>query len=76
MSKSKKLKKMHIVVFEPEWGKNGKVDKKHPLKYGEQVLYLGNMVNVPGHCVVVKHSGETIMMVHPGDLRDATEEEL
>lgn len=71
-----KHKKLSIVVFEPKWAKNNKVDKRHPLKYGEVVLYLGDIVNCPGHCCVVKYSGESIWMVHTEDFRTGTEDEV
>ena len=71
-----KHRTMQSLVFEPKWAKDKKVDKRHPLKYGEIVLYLGEMLDVPGHCVVVKYSGETVLMVHPSDFRRAKESEL
>lgn len=48
----------------------------HPLTRNEVVYYLGEIPNVLGHCIVVKYSGITVPMIHPGDLRKATEEEL
>jgi hypothetical protein len=72
----KKLKKLSIVVFEPEWGKNDKIDPRHPLKYGEQVVYLGDIPNAIGHCAVAKWSGEVVWLVHPQDFREATEDEV
>lgn len=71
-----KHKKMSSVVFEPKWAKNKGVGRRHPLKYGEMVLYLGEMVDVMGHCAVIKYSGETVLMVHPEDFRKAKESEL
>ena len=77
MGKVKKLKKMSIVVFEPEYAKkHPEAYAKHPLKLGEQVLYLGDIPNAIGHCAVAKHSGEVIWLVHPSDFRKATDEEV
>jgi hypothetical protein len=75
--KSKKPRKMSIVVFEPYYAKaNPKAYDKSPVKVGEQVLYLGDIPNSTSHCVVAKHSGEVVWMVHTSDFREATEEEL
>ena len=71
-----KLKPMQSVVFEPEWAENKKLDKRHPLKYGELVLFLGEMKDVPGHCAVATYDGRVVLMVHPGDFRRAKEDEL
>lgn len=60
------------IVFSPNW----KVDPRHSLKKGEVVYYLGDIPNVPGHCIVAKHSGEVVPMVHPEDFRKAKESEL
>jgi hypothetical protein len=64
------------IFFEPEWAKNKKVDERHPLEYGEVVYFLTDIPNVPGHCIVAKHSGEVVAMVHPQDFREATEDEV
>jgi hypothetical protein len=71
-----KFKSGTAIVFEPKWAKDKKVDKRHPLKYGEVVYYLTDIPNVIGHCIVVKYNGKTIPMIHPEDCRVAKEEEL
>jgi hypothetical protein len=71
-----KHKPMQSLVFEPKWAEFEGVDKRHPLKYGEVVLFLGDMVDVPGHVAVIRYSGETVLMCHPEDFRRATEDEL
>jgi hypothetical protein len=68
-----KHKKMSIVIFDP---KENLFGVKHPLKRRETVLYLGEIVNVPGHCAVAKKDGEVIWLVHPEDFRKAKESEL
>lgn len=60
-----KHKKMSSLVFEPAWGRNSKAWKKHFLKYGEVVLYLGEMIDVPGHCCVATYDGRVVLMIHP-----------
>jgi len=64
-----KHKKMSIVVFNKDWA-------GHPLKYGETVLYLGEIVNVPGHAAVAKRDGVVVYLVHPEDFRKAKKSEL
>lgn len=71
-----KHKRMSVIVFEPSWAKKQGVDKRHPLKYGEHVLYLGDIPNVPGHCAVAKYEGQVVWLVHPEDFREAAEDEL
>lgn len=69
----KKFEQYEAVVFEP-W--SYRPDERHPLKYGELVYYLGEIPNVPGHCIVARYTGEVVPMIHPDDLREAREEEL
>lgn len=71
-----KFKSGSAIVFEPTWAKNKKVDKRHPLKYGELVYFLTEIPNVPSHCIVAKYNGKVVAMVHPGDFRLAKEDEL
>ncbi len=73
----KKLKKLSIVVFEPDYAKkHPEAYENHPIKLGEQVVYLGDIPNAPGHCIVAKFSGEVVWLVHPQDFREATEDEM
>jgi hypothetical protein len=73
----KKLKKLSIVIFEPPYGKeHPEAYKDGLIKIGESVLYLGDIPNAPGHCAVIKHSGEVVWLTHPQDFREATEEEV
>lgn len=71
----KKFKMGEAVVFDPSWWEK-KYEKKHPLKKGEIVYFLCDIPNVEGHCIVATHDGKTVPMIHPQDLRKATEDEL
>lgn len=70
-----RFEQYEAVVFDPK-GWLVEDYPGHPLSRNELVYYLGEIPNVPGHCIVVKYSGITVPMIHPGDLRKATEEEL
>jgi hypothetical protein len=66
-----------VVFFEPSWWeKSPQYHDQHPLKFGDRVYYLGEIPNVPGHCLVFKRGVGVVDMIHPGDLRKATEDEL
>lgn len=69
-----------VVFFEPSYVSNEEEWSKkcpmHPLNYGDRVYYLGEIPNVPGHCLVFKRGAGVVDMIHPGDLRKAKEEEL
>lgn len=60
------------------WVKNPKkdLDKRHPLKWQELVVYLGEIPNALSHCAVAKYTGEVVWAVHINDFRKATEEEF
>ena len=75
MAKKVKFKYLTVIVFEPTWAKNSQVTN-HPLEYGEQVLYLGEVPNCPGHCAVAKRNGAVIWLVHSDEFRKAKDEEL
>lgn len=71
-----KYKYLEVVIFHPWWAVNGKIVDKHPLKFGEAVLYLGEIPNVRGHCAVAKKDGDVIWLLHREDFRKATEDDL
>ena len=75
MKKSKKFKHLEAIVFAPTWWNKSSVDR-HPLSFNEVVYYLGDIPNVPGHCVVATYEGKVVPMVHPDDFRKAKEDEL
>jgi len=73
------FKNCEVVFFEPSYSNKNEWNKKyseHPLRYGDRVYYLGEIPNVPGHCLVFKRGTGIVDMIHPGDLRKAKEEEL
>ncbi len=69
------MKKLSWTSFEPSWFVSDEDLKQHPLKYSEHVIYLGDIPNTPGHCVVIKTTGECVPMIHTADLRVLSEEE-
>ena len=70
-----KFKYCEAIVFDPSWTVEDYPG--HPLKRGERVYFLGEIPNVPGHCVVASHDTmRTIGMVHPEDFRKSKEKEL
>lgn len=74
----KKFKHCEAIVFSPCWWDIADAEKyvKHPLKPGEVVYFLGEIPNVPGHCLVAKYDGAVVSMVHPEDFRKAKDSEL
>ena len=72
----KSFRQGEAIVFEPQWALDKMVDERHPLRYGEIVYFLTDIPNVGGHCIVAKYDGKVVPMVHPGDFRVATEDEL
>lgn len=75
LPRRKKLKLLAVVVFEPNT-KFPEHYKNSPVRIGEQVLFMGLIPNVPGHCAVAKSSGELVWLMHPEDFRMATDDEL
>lgn len=66
------FKANQIVVFE--------VDKKwaaqYPFELGERVLFLGEIKQMPGHCIVVNKAGRVLWGYHTDDFREPKENEL
>lgn len=71
--KSPELRYLSVVVFDPQYKWNW---SKEDIQPGEQVIYLGEIPNVPGHGCVLRESGEIAQHIHPSDYREATEEEV
>jgi hypothetical protein len=67
------MKSNTIVKFSPP---NPDQYTNHPLTVGENVLYLGEITNAPGHCAVATSKGKVVWMVHPDEFIELTEEEL
>jgi len=70
---------MSVVRFSLE-GLPPAIRKKHarqyPFKEGEHLLFLGEIVGMPGHCVVVNKKGHTLWGYHTDNFVQLTEEEL
>lgn len=49
---------------------------QYPFKRGESLLWLGEITNMPGHCVVVTRAGKVLWGYHSENFRDPTPEEL
>lgn len=73
MAKSK-FQYLEAVVFDVSYCRGDY--SRHPLKNGQLVIYLGEIPNVPGHCVVATYEGHVVPMIHPDELRQAEEDEL
>jgi hypothetical protein len=74
-----KFKPMEIVVYDPQWNKEYMRDydwTKSEIGRREAVIFMGNIPNAPGHCVVSKFNGQIFTMMHPEDFRRAKESEL
>jgi hypothetical protein len=72
---SKEFKYLEAIVFEPSWYQ-AFAPYSHPLNYGQMVYYMGEIPNVPGHCVVATYESKVVPMVYPDDFRKAKEKEL
>ena len=90
MKKIKKFKKGTVVVFDPKnfnpnyWNSLSEEDRiKYygPLGYGSEkpkfFVYLTEIKNAPGHCVLVSLDNQTIeTMRHDSDFREVREDEF
>ena len=62
-----------IVIFDdPPKG----YEDKYPWKAGTSLLFLGEIANMPGHCVVVDKAGKVHWGYHTENFREPTEDEL
>ena len=48
---------------------------QYPFTLGERVLFLGEIAEMPGHCVVVKRDGRVMWGYHTDNFRELTEDE-
>lgn len=48
----------------------------YPWKKGESLLYLGEVVQMPGHCIVVNRKGKIFWGWHTDNFRYPTENEI
>lgn len=77
MKKRSKFKHCEAIVFDPAWwDAYPEYHQGHLLHKGEVVYYLGEIPNVPGHCIIAKYTGRVVPMLHPEDFRKAKEDEL
>lgn len=65
-----KFKHCEAVIFTSDYGDN------YCIKDGQIVYFLGNIPNVPGHCIVAKSDGKVVTMVHTDEIRKAKDSEL
>lgn len=70
---AKKLKNLQIVIFKNP-PKNFK--DKYPFKGGEALLFLGEIQNMPGHCVVANKEGKVFWGYHTDNFRQPKESEI
>jgi len=54
----------------------GKYEIKYPWLKGEHVLIMGDIENMPGHCVVASESGTVHFGYHPDDFLIYDQEEM
>ena len=67
------FKERQIVIFDdPPKG----YEDKYPWKTGTVLLFLGEIWNMPGHCVVVDKSGKIYWGYDTDDFRDPTDDEI
>ena len=54
----------------------GEYEIRYPWLKGEHVLIMGDIENMPGHCVVGRHAGVIHFGYHPDDFLIYSEEEM
>lgn len=54
------MKKLTIVIFNPPKG----YENHFPWKSGDSLLFLGEISNMPGHCVIADKSGKVYYGYH------------
>jgi hypothetical protein len=67
------FKPYQIVIFVPPKGYEG---HGYPFKSGESLLFLSEIVQMPGHCAVVNRSGRVYWGYHTDNFREPLEEEI
>jgi len=67
------FKQNQIVIFDnPPKG----YEDKYPWKVGQSLLFLGEVVQMPGHCIVVDKAGKVYWGWHTDNFREPTEDEI
>lgn len=63
------FKQYELVVWQGE-------DPTYTFNSNESVLFLGEVLQLPGHCVVVKRNGKVIYGFHTDNFRKTKEDEI
>lgn len=54
-----------------------KIDNKnYPFKYNEIVLFLGEIKQMPGHCIIVNRKGKVFWGYHTENFEEPKEEDI
>lgn len=62
-----------IVIFDdPPKG----YEDQYPFKTGQHFLFLGEIVQMPGHCIIVDKQGKVFWGYHTDNFREPTEDEI
>ena len=74
-----KLKKNSLVVFDPgvsdaEWDQKWK--HAYPFNMHESVVFLGEINEMPGHCIVARKNGNVMWGYHTDNFRKIKKEEI
>ena len=71
--KHKKFKTPQIVIFkQPPKG----YENAYPWKPNQSLLFLGEIANMPGHCVIVDRRGKVYWGYDTDNFRNPTEDEI
>jgi len=49
--------------------------KQYPFGRDEHLMFIGEIVNMPGHCVLVRKNGEVVWGYHTDNFKELTDEE-
>jgi hypothetical protein len=52
------------------------IRKQYPFAVGEALLFVGEITNMPGHCVLVRKDGKVLWGYHTDNFIELMEEEL
>jgi hypothetical protein len=61
-----------LVIFEAPKG----YENHYPWRNGDHMLFMGEITNMPGHCVIVNKEGKTFWGYHTDNFREPREDEL
>mgnify|MGYP003386000004 CR=1 FL=1 len=50
--------------------------EKYPFAIGETLLFVGDVINMPEHCVVVKSDGNILWGFHSDNFVELTDDEV